>query len=43
MTIALAIISIVVLGLFIAMLLKSQRFQKLVGERDAEIAAVKHE
>ncbi len=43
MTIALAIIAAVLLGLFIAMLLKSQRLQKMLADRDTEIAAVKQE
>lgn len=43
MTIALAIIAAVLLGLFIAMLRKSQQLQKLVADRDAELAALKQE
>ena len=43
MTIFLSIVAVVLLGLFIVMLLKSQRLQKLVTGRDGEIAAVKQE
>jgi len=43
MTIFLSIVVVVLLGLFIVMLLKSQRLQKLVADRDGEIAAVKQE
>ena len=43
MTIYLSIVAVVLLGLFIVMLLKSQRLQKLVTGRDGEIAAVKQE
>ncbi len=43
MTIALAVVAVVLLGLFIAMLLKSQRLQKLLAEREGEILAVKQE
>lgn len=43
MIIVLAIATVVLLGLFIAMLLQSQRLQKLVAHRDAEITALKQE
>jgi len=43
MTIFLAVAAVVFLGLFIVMLLKGQRLQKLVNARDTEIAAVKQE
>jgi hypothetical protein len=43
MTIFLAILAAVFLGLFLAFLLKTRRLEKLVAKRDGEIAAVKQE
>ncbi len=43
MTIFLTVVAAAFLGLFIVMLLKSQRLQKLVTTREAEIVAVKQE
>ena len=43
MTIILAIVAVVFLALFVVMLLKSQRLQKLVADSDATLATMKEE
>ncbi len=43
MIIILAVAAVIFLGLFIAMLIRSEQLQKRVADRDAEIAAVKQE